>query len=778
MTLHKVQSRRADGARPVFGQDRALRRALLLSTVFALSAGGVHAQSTSSSTSSSTTSASSSDVTNVGEVVITARRKEEQLRDVPIAASVVTGASLQAAGGISDASGILDSVPGSRYNNISTPLLSEVSVRASGTGRATNADSAVGLFADGVFVAGGLQYGRNFALIDYLDLDQALVLRGSQGGLYGRNAVEGVIDLQTVRPRFKDEGSIQLGYQPQTQQSTETIILNHAFTDYLAVRLAVEPIQQNKGFVYQPDFKNYVDATDGVMGKAQIRFAKDKLDANLMLEYQRMDIPNAWYNYNVNPGASAAFAAGYVGPKYLMQFNTLQKANQNIDGVTLNLTYDLGWATLASTTGYRDRYSDTNADADGFDATSFAFAKSLGNSLAGVDINKTQNVSDNTETIDQDLHLSGHVATKLDWVAGVEYFHINSADSLVQLKTPAGTPGTTAFINSFGTASPSKLTYKSEAAYVSLNYKITDAWAVSGDARYTDDHKEISELLLFANTSNLQVPPINNRLKSDNLSWNLTASYKIPGDWGDLVYVKAGSGYRAGGVNTYLGSPLAPNPVQPSYLPETTLTYETGLKGNVTKYVYITVDAYALRTANALASVSNGCTAINICQQASTNFVENSGTATGSGIEANLNTVLHPLDGVLTLELNGSSQTAKYIDGVNKGGKVAQEPRYIAGATANYTHALPIEGVQGFINVVYNAQWGGIQDTAVSGPALVNLADFQLANVRVGATYKNFELAAYANNVTNYTYHLLFALNSLERISLPRVYGMQLSYKW
>jgi iron complex outermembrane receptor protein len=756
-------------------QGRALRWVLLLSAASLLSAGAAHAQSTSGSAAAS----QSSDVTNVGEVVITARRKEEQLRDVPIAASVVTGASIAAAGGISDASGVLDSVPGSRYNNIATPLLSEVSVRASGTGRATNADSAVGLFADGVFVAGGLQYGRNFALIDYLDLDQALVLRGSQGGLYGRNAVEGVIDLQTVRPRFKDEGSIQVGYQPQTQQTTETIVINHPLNEFVAVRLAVEPIQQSKGFVYQPDFNNYVDATDGVMGKAQIRLAKDKFDGDLMLEYQRIDIPNAWYNLNINPGASPAFAAGYVGPKYLMQFNELQKANQNIVGATLNLTYDFGWATLASVTGYRARYSDTNADADAFDATSFAFAKSLGNTLAGTDINKTQNVSDKTDTFDQDLHLSGHVSTNLDWVAGVEYFRLTSDDMLVQLKTPAGTPGTPAFINSFGTQSPSSLTYRSQAAYLSLNYKVTDDFSVSGDARYTDDRKEISELLQFANTANLQVPPIHNALASDNLSWNVTAAYKIPGSWGDLIYAKAGSGYRAGGVNTYLGSPLAPNPVTPSYQPETTLTYEVGLKGNVTKYVYVTLDAYTLRTANALASVSNGCTAVNACQQASTNFVENSGTATGSGLEANLNTVLHPLDGVLTLAMNASTQTSKYIDGVNAGGKVAQEPRYLAGMTANYRHALPITDVEGFVNVTYNGQWGGIQDTVLKGgPAPIPLFDFQLLNVRAGVNYKNYEIAAYANNATNFTYPLLFALNSLERFSLPRVYGVQLSYKW
>jgi iron complex outermembrane receptor protein len=83
--------------------------------------------------------AASADDTEVGEVLVTARKREERLRDVPVAASVLDVESLQARGGVSDIQTLLATVPGLRYFNTSTPANSEISLRGAGTSRGTPA---------------------------------------------------------------------------------------------------------------------------------------------------------------------------------------------------------------------------------------------------------------------------------------------------------------------------------------------------------------------------------------------------------------------------------------------------------------------------------------------------------------------------------------------------------------------------------------------------------------------------------------------------------------
>ena len=63
----------------------------------------------------------------------------------------------------------------------------------------TSADSGVGLYRDGAYVGGGAQGGRTFDRFDLFDVSQIEVLRGTQGALYGRDAVGGAINILIAR---------------------------------------------------------------------------------------------------------------------------------------------------------------------------------------------------------------------------------------------------------------------------------------------------------------------------------------------------------------------------------------------------------------------------------------------------------------------------------------------------------------------------------------------------------------------------------------------------
>ena len=73
------------------------------------------------------------EVKKLGAVTVTVRRREEQLSDVPTAASVITGDALEARGGAQTSGDLLADQPSVRFNNLTSAITSEISIRASST---------------------------------------------------------------------------------------------------------------------------------------------------------------------------------------------------------------------------------------------------------------------------------------------------------------------------------------------------------------------------------------------------------------------------------------------------------------------------------------------------------------------------------------------------------------------------------------------------------------------------------------------------------------------
>ncbi|MEQ8934329.1 MAG: Plug domain-containing protein, partial [Amphiplicatus sp.] len=86
-----------------------------------------------------------------GEIVVTARRRDERLSDVPASAAALTADYLQERGGPRSAKDALAGQAGVRFFDTTSPVNSEVSIRGSSTARATNADPSVGLYRNGAY---------------------------------------------------------------------------------------------------------------------------------------------------------------------------------------------------------------------------------------------------------------------------------------------------------------------------------------------------------------------------------------------------------------------------------------------------------------------------------------------------------------------------------------------------------------------------------------------------------------------------------------------------
>ena len=134
-------------------------------------------------------------------VVVTARRVEETVQDVPIPVSVVSGA-LAADTGAFNVNRLKEIVPTVQFYS-TNPRNSSINIRGLGAPFGLTNDGiepGVGLYIDGVF------YARPAAAtLDFLDVERVEVLRGPQGTLFGKNTTAGAINVTTRRPTFTPE---------------------------------------------------------------------------------------------------------------------------------------------------------------------------------------------------------------------------------------------------------------------------------------------------------------------------------------------------------------------------------------------------------------------------------------------------------------------------------------------------------------------------------------------------------------------------------------------
>src|SRR5262245_23160169 len=138
-------------------------------------------------------------------VVVTARRVEEAVQDVPIPVSVLSG-ELVASAGAFNVNRVKELIPTVQFYS-SNPRNSAVTIRGIGSPFGLTNDGiepGVGMYVDGVFYARPAS-----ATMDFLDVAQVEVLRGPQGTLFGKNTTAGALNVTSRRPTFSPETNVE-----------------------------------------------------------------------------------------------------------------------------------------------------------------------------------------------------------------------------------------------------------------------------------------------------------------------------------------------------------------------------------------------------------------------------------------------------------------------------------------------------------------------------------------------------------------------------------------
>ena len=699
-----------------------------------------------------------------GAIVVTARRREERLADVPTAASVIDVTSLNDRGGATGSGELLADQPSVRFNNLSSSITSEISIRASSTARATNGDPSVGLYRNGAYIAGGPVGGRNFTRLDMLDIGRVEVLRGTQGALYGRNAVGGAINIISAEPEFdlSGWGSARYGFENNSVQMQGAV--NVPLGDGIAMRLSGDFVEQDKGFFYNPDNDVYFDRQKGHGLRGQLRLKRGPVDAVILAETQRLITPSIHYQIFI-PAGSPGFPGGYVQDRFRYPWNTAPRASQDVDGLQAIVRIDLGGADLTSTTSFRKRHSEYDLDNDAVSPAELARARAAGEvgALTPIDPSSASFVVDTTDNFSQDIHVAGST-DRLTWLVGAEMLLLDSDFSVTTTRTP------TLANPSPGSIAPARLHFESYAAYGSLGFDLTDSLNITGELRYTRDSRSITARLYDLRTGLPTGGPsriIDDSINADNLSYNATLSYKLAPDI--LAYGKVGSSYRAGGFNTRLSDPRAPRPVEVLFGNENSTSYEIGIKGSPMRRGYFAIAGYYTELKDLIAQVDDGCALTNpTCPVAAVSYLTNAGNAKSWGIEAEYRQGFDLGKGSGRFALSGSRQGGEVKNGRYDGLDLAQVPDWLASANLNLRYPVAND-VALTSNILVSGQWGGKQELTATS---VDLDDYVLVNLRVGVEFGKVSISAFANNVFDKLYYVAQA-PTINRYSQPRVIGVE-----
>src|SRR5690606_28184172 len=294
----------------------------------------------------------------LGDVVVTARRREEAVRDVPSTITALGAEQLEQKSPIEGVGDLLQTVPGVRFNSLQSENLAEISVRGSGTQRATSADSGVGLFVNGAYAGSSTLGGRNFKRLDYFDIARVEGLEGPQGALYGRNSEFGTVNIVLAEPTFRNAGRLSATYTDDLGQLRVEGVVNQKINDKVAVRVGAQVTGQGDGIYYNPKRDVYYDHTDGYIVRGQLRYNDGPWDVKFLVDAQDMNLPTFANQWVVPPGKLANLPLGYTGPRYDIPQDTTNSLNQNVQRAMLIAKYDLGWGEITSTTmaqRYRSR---------------------------------------------------------------------------------------------------------------------------------------------------------------------------------------------------------------------------------------------------------------------------------------------------------------------------------------------------------------------------------------------------------------------------------------
>ncbi len=511
------------------------------------------------------------------EVVVTARRRTEALKDVPATVSAISGADLKDLG-ISNIREIVGLVPNAVIQDSPNGLNTFINIRGMQQVN-TQAEPNVGLYRNGLYAG-----GERENLGPQVDIERVEVLRGPQGGYYGRSSVGGTVDIITAMPKHDFGGYVQGSYGSYDLAKIEGAI-NLPATDNLAFRIAGWDFKQTEAEMKNATLNQYVGAFNnrGVRGSMDFQ-PMARLNIQLLAEYE----------VNKGPSLTSFAPDGVMGNGLTFQktptetYKTVYRDTPSTSAKTNayffeKTSYETSYGELAINASYREYSFSSKYDAD--------------QTPLGPPYNIAAATGEHDSVHDTFVEgvFSSNPGQAFTWMIGGSYFQEDygysvHSDYTLNVDAVTGLPLGLG-VQSIPVGSPqpgTSINTKSRSAFATASYAFDDHWSLSGGLRYNSDEKQLNFLSGIEPISNPLLAAVAKAafggvFPTYNLALSKTFDFTAPSVTAKYTvnealnfYVTYGTGFRPGAFNL---TPTSAATVP--YDEERAENFEAGVKATV-----------------------------------------------------------------------------------------------------------------------------------------------------------------------------------------------------
>ena len=656
--------------------------------------------------------AQSDEASSLAEIVVTAQKREQTLIEAPLSVTAISGAQLERR----DATALEDlqfSIPGLSLTQFSPgqqrPQIRGVSVYA---GLPT-----VGVYLDELPLnIENSQLGQD---VRFLDIKRVEVLRGPQGTLYGQGAMGGSIryltndvDLNDLHVAANGEvGSVDSG---GTDWRTDAVVNIPLVKDELGLRLAGS-YQRFGGWIDNPVLGvNNVNSGHALTlrGKLAFRLGED-VRVSLMAQHQDLDVGAQ----NLSDGNQQVFD----------QVRTPYRSK--VDLVNAIVTYDAGFATLLSSTGWIARKDHTVGDVTAALLPLLQAPPPFGFGLPPGFVTGIGVTADPENHIfTQEVRLSSNGDNRLGWTVGGFYRNARTRQDTTSFTTPNALPFT--LLSTLGTF-PSNS--ESWAVFGEGTYKIVPTVTALVGLRYFEDRRiqDLTSVTFGAPATDQGRAKFHALSPRFNLSWQPNARLNL--------YANVAKGFRSGGFNsTSPGVPFG-IAIPPTYKPDNIWTYEGGAKfssedgrifGDIAVYYN---DWKDVQTTSSVGGVLT--------------YASNGGRLKGWGSDGSLSfRPIAPLTFTVTGGWNDMTYKSTSVEHL-PGDRADYVPKFTASASAEYQFHLA--NLPSYVRVDYQYS-DKFQLFLRNFQATPSFSDEQhILNARIGVSGSNWSAGIFARNLLN-----------------------------
>ena len=671
-----------------------------------------------------------SDTSETADIVVTAQKRSERLRDVPASVSVVTATDLTKQG-VVQFSDYATRVPGLSLTSVRTGQ-SQVTLRGITTGAAQSA-SSTGYYVDEAPIGSVNAYTGGSTTtpdLDPSDLAQIEVLKGPQGTLYGAGAVGGLLKFVTASPSFTDLGGRVSGGVNEVAHGG----VGYAGRGVVNIPLVTDQLTFHVSGFYRRD-AGYIDNVNARIGRTDINRATVrggravlamKLGPDVRLDLSAIGQDTSTRGLNTVDVDAVTLQALYG--QLTQNRNVAESGFTQFRLYNATLRADLGAINLVSTTTYQHTSFSQVTDA------TRSFGALLGGLFGIPALGVRQNQNTRTERWSEEVRASADGVGNglIDLQAGFYWTHEQDSNRIPSFDPFLTTTGAALPLPNLVTAAILSK-YEEYSLFGNATLHLGDKFDLLGGVRYSHDDQDYFQdyqgLIIGARRVNT------GKEKADIATYLVSPRYKLSDDV--MIYGRVASGYRPGGPNAV--PPPSVFVAPDTFAPDRLTQYEIGFKGQ-TADRKLSIDAAVFYTNWKDIQIQTSAGGFN--------FFVNGGKARSQGAEATIR--YRPVTG-LNFSLNAGYTDAKLVTAAPAAGGVDGDrlpyvPRLAGSLTADYD--IPLRSTLK-ANIGGSANYIGNRNSDYSQKFPKRLNAYTTFDLRAGIGYGAWSLSAFARNLTD-----------------------------